>query len=322
LQFDFFVSANDYELTARVIDSESKQTSERKLSLALPQYDVGSLGLSNIELCPEIEYVNSSHDRELAFYKNGRWVVPRPDREYGVQENLLGIYFEIYGLTADEERPEGTFLLQFDIIDQKGNIEIDKTYRLDKPGKLAAISLNPSIEELTTGSYDLLVTVMDEETKRQTTHKTSFFRWSNRINVDKQNLSYSPDALRHIASSSELKRLKKTPSHEMAAALQTFWQSKDPTPNTVENEVFTDFYNRMSVANTAFGSKETPGWKTDQGGIFLRYGEPDIIYKDFYRQNKQKVEIWVYKSSGRNFVFVDRFGFGDFRLLRTLSAGY
>ena len=73
------------------------------------------------------------------------------------------------------------------------------------------------------------------------------------------------------------------------------------------------------MVNSTFGSKSTPGWKTDQGEIFMKYGVPGVVYKDKDALNMTKSEMWVYPN-GEYFVFVDKYGFGDFRLLRNLSS--
>ena len=229
----------------------------------------------------------------------------------------MGLYFEIYGLQYSPENP-GSFLLQYSIFDRQGDIKSEKTHRVNKPGSVAAISLNPSIENLLTGKYNLTVTIFDEQLKTQRFQTTSFFRWSNKIDSNAEKIAYSIDALRFVGDSKELDKLKKISSDNISAALKDFWKSKDPTPYTETNEALIDFINRYTIANNTFGSKSTSGWKTDQGEIFMKYGIPGVVYKDKDALNMTKSEMWVYPS-GEYFVFVDRYGFGDFRLLRNLS---
>lgn len=318
IQLDFILPTDRYDFTVMVMDKETKRISNQQLTIQLPAYKNNELSLSNLELCHEIETIMDGCDKELGFHKGDRWVVPKPNREYGVDENKLGLYFEIYGLQFSQEDPNGSCLVQYTISDNQGDIKAEKTHRVQKPGPIAAISLNPPIDNLPTGKYDLLVTVLDEQTRTQSFQKASFFRWSYKHDEIVDQIAYSIEALRFVASSDELRIIKETSGENLSAVLQDFWHSKDPTPYTKENEAFVDFYNRYTIANTAFGSKQRPGWETDQGEIFMKYGMPEVIYKDKDPLNITKAEVWVY-SSGEQFVFVDKFGFGEFRLLPTVA---
>jgi GWxTD domain-containing protein len=58
--------------------------------------------------------------------------------------------------------------------------------------------------------------------------------------------------------------------------IEQFWLRRDPTPDTVENEFKEEHYRRLAYANERFASG-IPGWKTDRGMIYIKYGPPDEI---------------------------------------------
>jgi len=58
--------------------------------------------------------------------------------------------------------------------------------------------------------------------------------------------------------------------------IEAFWQRRDPTPDTVENEYKEEHYARIAYANEHFAAG-IPGWKTDRGRIYIMYGKPDEI---------------------------------------------
>ncbi len=58
--------------------------------------------------------------------------------------------------------------------------------------------------------------------------------------------------------------------------IEAFWQRRDPTPDTEENEYKEEHYQRIAYANEHFASG-IPGWKTDRGRIYIMYGKPDEI---------------------------------------------
>lgn len=58
--------------------------------------------------------------------------------------------------------------------------------------------------------------------------------------------------------------------------IEAFWQRRDPTPDTEENEYKEEHYRRIAYANEHFAAG-VPGWKTDRGRIYIVYGPPDEI---------------------------------------------
>jgi GWxTD domain-containing protein len=56
--------------------------------------------------------------------------------------------------------------------------------------------------------------------------------------------------------------------------IEAFWQRRDPTPDTEENEYKEEHYRRIAYANEHFAAG-IPGWKTDRGRIYIIYGPPD-----------------------------------------------
>ena len=63
---------------------------------------------------------------------------------------------------------------------------------------------------------------------------------------------------------------------ERDAFIEAFWQRRDPTPDTEENEYKEEHYARIAYANEHFAAG-VPGWKTDRGRIYIMYGKPDEI---------------------------------------------
>jgi GWxTD domain-containing protein len=58
--------------------------------------------------------------------------------------------------------------------------------------------------------------------------------------------------------------------------IEAFWQRRDPTPDTEENEFKEEHYRRIAYSNEHFAAG-VPGWKTDRGRIYIVYGKPDEI---------------------------------------------
>ncbi len=58
--------------------------------------------------------------------------------------------------------------------------------------------------------------------------------------------------------------------------IEAFWQRRDPTPDTEENEFKEEHYRRIAYANEHFAAG-IPGWKSDRGRIYIVYGPADEI---------------------------------------------
>jgi len=58
--------------------------------------------------------------------------------------------------------------------------------------------------------------------------------------------------------------------------IEAFWQRRDPTPDTEENEFKEEHYRRIAYANEHFAAG-VPGWKTDRGRMYIVFGPADEI---------------------------------------------
>ena len=118
----------------------------------------------------------------------------------------------------------------------------------------------------------------------------------------------------YIATSDEFKRLKAAKTREeKEKRFMEFWRSKDPSPNSGQNELMQEYYARIATANERY-SHHFPGWKTDMGMIYIIFGDPSSIDRHPFVSNSKPYEIWEYYDINRRFVFVDNSGFGDYKL--------
>ncbi len=58
--------------------------------------------------------------------------------------------------------------------------------------------------------------------------------------------------------------------------IEAFWQRRDPTPDTEENEYKEEHYQRIAYANEHFAAG-VAGWRTDRGRIYIVFGKADEI---------------------------------------------
>ena len=70
-------------------------------------------------------------------------------------------------------------------------------------------------------------------------------------------------------------RLSDTASR--SAFVVDFWQKRDPTPETPENEARAEFEKRVAFADSRFTQQETRGSLTDRGMVFMLLGPPTYV---------------------------------------------
>jgi len=101
--------------------------------------------------------------------------------------------------------------------------------------------------------------------------------------------------------------------------LRDFWRRRDPTPGSAENETETAFYRRIEEANRRFREGAVagvPGWRTDRGRVFIRYGEPDDVRREPQTGADRPWEAWKYtKNRELKFVFLDFTRLGNYSLI-------
>ena len=100
---------------------------------------------------------------------------------------------------------------------------------------------------------------------------------SLKVELSKTYKKWLDEDVRWIITDEERSAFKQLSNdEERDAFIEAFWQRRDPTPDTAENEFKEEHYQRMAYANEHFAAG-IPGWKTDRGRIYIMYGKPDEI---------------------------------------------
>lgn len=134
---------------------------------------------------------------------------------------------------------------------------------------------------------------------------------------------------RLIMTKEELSIYKHLPDNQSRQDfIKEFWDKRDPTPNTEENENKMEFQQRIDYANRWFreGTGGDTGWNTERGRILLQLGFPDRREFGDYtpttsagrliETKRYPMERWFYYRFQLLLVFVDLDGFGKLKLLK------
>ena len=122
----------------------------------------------------------------------------------------------------------------------------------------------------TQGTEDPLKRPLTEKQKKQSAK-------SLHQELSKTYKKWLDEDVRYIISDEEQKAFKMLSNdEERDNFIEAFWQRRDPTPDTPENEFKDEHYRRIAYANEHFPAG-IPGWKTDRGRMYIMYGPPDEI---------------------------------------------
>ena len=67
-----------------------------------------------------------------------------------------------------------------------------------------------------------------------------------------------------------------TNDEEREQFIENFWQRRNPSPDSPDNEYRDEIYARIAYADEHFAAGK-PGWMTDRGHVYIAYGKPDEI---------------------------------------------
>ena len=133
-----------------------------------------------------------------------------------------------------------------------------------------AAAASPSSQEKANPEADPLKRPLTDKQKKQNAK-------SLKVELSKTYKKWLDEDVRWIITDEEQKAFKLLSNdEERDQFIEAFWQRRDPTPDTIENEFKEEHYRRMAYANEHFAAG-IPGWKTDRGRIYIMYGPADEI---------------------------------------------
>ncbi len=116
---------------------------------------------------------------------------------------------------------------------------------------------------------------------------------------------------------------------ERETFISAFWKQRNPNPNLPENEFRKEHYRRIAYANNWFGKDSpAPGWRTDQGRIYITLGEPKAIERYESDNDVYPSVVWFYQGMASkglpdsfNVVFFKQHGLGEYELYSPVKFG-
>lgn len=218
---------------------------------------------------------------------------------YGTANKKLSANIRLYKKSREES----------DLLD-RGFYEADG----DMYGKYV-IKYNLPYKKMGEGKYILRFSVSDDDSIHEIEREFSILWYLKPLYLFKVDLAVRP--LKYLLTPEEMDKVKEMNMHDLQVWFDDFWKKKDPNPETVFNELQDVYYKRVTEAVRLYSTRFLEGWQTDQGMVYLLYGEPSEVENRTYSVDSVPHIIWKYNYDGnvREFIFVDKTKSGEFVLI-------
>ena len=303
-KISFDLPPDDYEITVVLKDLETQKKTEIKKSILLKNYSGDEI------LSSELLFLSKYSIDERGIVNIGPWV-----SETKISGSNLYAYLEVYNIPEND-----SLLVQYEVANKDNESFASDEYWTKSTGKRTINVIEIQSKNFPHGQY---ITKVKFSGKGFSLKVEGIFNWYvEGVPLAFNDIDQAIEVLRYIASEEELKELKNTPPKKKQEAFIKFWKKNDPTPQTVENELRQEYYNRVQFANKHFHRAQKAGWKTDMGWVYVVLGAPDSIDRDPYNsggglrpgRTLKAAEMWSYYKYGKQLLFLDYLGFGDYRL--------
>lgn len=268
----------------------------------------------------------SKSTKETEFTKNGMEIIPRLSTYFPVESEKMIFYLELYNsnLLGDSAR----FALRYFIGDQGTKQPVGDFMGIKRLKSAPVIPLMYSfnIDNLPSGEYFLGFELLDDEGV-VVRKKTLYFDRYNPIienvladmnetvldpyfqrEISSDSLFYYLESLTPISSRVELDNIYKVIAKKDTLVAQKYFQSywKKTAPLN-PTEGWLQYKKLIQIVEKEYGTSLFPGFRTDRGRIFLKYGPPNTVLSKPNEPNEYPYEIWQYYKieiySNKRFVF-------------------
>ena len=230
-----------------------------------------------------------------------------PTRGFRVREIGLGVDIKISGFIEKNDYEVSIFLTN-------GTANDSLIQKFSGDGKLGFFSENIFIPSAKFNSIKNDFRILLEQGKEKDEQKISFTRFKPGFSGYVNDVEIAMKQMKYILSNDERKELKNNNKQNKEQLFYQIWKKRDPTPETEQNELMEEYFQRVEYVNEHFSGWQ-PGWETDRGKIYILFGPPDEIQRTNPSAGNSTIyQIWNYVKVNKQFVFRDQNGFGDYRL--------
>ena len=294
----FYLKPGGYSWRLKLLNAEGIALLEKEEKLEVPEFSPDRLQISDIILADSL-------DCSTGLY------APNLRGAFRRQNSAIGVIFELYPPAGSDSVRTRLILVdgsRREVV--KKNIVrpadpllrycIDLAGHIDKPGDYT-VQISATAGSRVIGAEQRVLVL-----------------WGQ-AGVQQETMDLAVEQLALIVRGGTIREMERAQGAQRDSLYEAFWQKRDPTPETPENELRDEFFRRIDFSNNAFneGFSGRQGWRTDRGRVYIQNGPPDQIEKHAGEMGMASTEIWSYNRLNRRYLFVDRLSNGEFRLAKT-----
>ncbi len=300
------IAADHYELAVTLTDRVSSASFTQKETLALQDARGNKWPIGG----PMFFDPTADAQGVSRFERQGMYLIPSVTRAFAATKDRIAMYLEVYRDVAGEAA-----LLEIEAEQRFGKKKQVDTIPITSTDNLIPIVYKSELAGFKTGEATLNMRLRNASGKvlGDALEVPFWVDWSM-AGLVSENWEDAVDMLVHIATHDDLKSLRSTPPEKREQAFADFWRSKDPSPETDDNEWQEEYYRRIRHADLHFTTAFMRGWRTDFGTVYVKYGEPDEIERFPFERGSKPYQLWHYYAQRRRFLFIDVNGNGEYRL--------
>jgi len=290
----FALPPGRYQVRIMATDLNSKARSRVEQRMDVPDYTKMPVGFSDLEL----GVVDSTGGFR-----------PIPTRQFGLESGRIGARASLFDRRPGDWPRSYSFVYR--IRGEVGDVIVSGNQDVTMAASGDSVVLRPAMTDLFLGSYVFEVELAEGK---------SHWRVERTFEVEESGPPRGREFVRmleplaYIVTAQEIDWLRSLPPEQQAQGWEEVWRRRDPTPETPKNEMQLEFFRRVRYAERHFQGFG-PGWRSDMGRIYIKFGPPDQIETRPASLTSPQLEIWYYNQPYRRLVFGDREGFGRYTLL-------
>ncbi len=327
----------DYLLSINLIDVHTQDTVDYSLDLSITKYDVAHV--TKPMLCSKIQKEGS-----LPFEKYGLQYEKLGYDLVGEEQDKLFFFNEVYNTALID--PE-LYLLRYSISQGFYNPSMSGDYI--KQGFIKKTSSDKDvitkaidITDILTGSYHLLVELIDKEQVVHATNHANFqvlrpqkdiellssqdesFETSFVQDMNENQLKYALKAIAPRISGQRAEILNAVLQDDNIKTkryfVYAFWKEYSAD---YPKEAYDKYMKVAEAVHNKYDNNVGYGFETDRGFYFLKYGKPDQIIVEDHEPSAPPYEIWIYNQiqtgeTNVKFLFYNpSLSFNDFVILHS-----
>lgn len=338
----FTLPNGEYEMEISVTDMNSGETLPTVNVTVEVDYPDNTPAISDILLFDS----STKAATTTACTKSGYDFLPRVYPFYGSNQDKLNFYVELYN--SNKLYDEGKFLASYYIETVESSNRMQK-YSYNKRFDVSRVNvLNSTIDikDLPSGNYYLVIEMRDRS-NALICSKSWFFQRSNpSVTYDMADISGVNVENTFVSNITEIDTLRKyirffepicteierdyssslvktDDVKTMQQFIFNFWSARSPMN---PKQGFEEYLAAVRRVNMSFQTSSYPGYRTDRGYVFLKYGQPDKIMESPNEPGAYPYEIWHYyevaNQRNKRFVFMSKdAASNDYQLIHSDMVG-